>query len=138
MASSPRRLAGALTAAALAVGVLAEPAAAAVTFTGIGHVEFAMSEAEVKDTLGPPSSTKPGRDRASTMLIYRRHKLEVFLHRADDRVVSIGTRSRLERTVQGLGVDTASLAVRARLRGEKCGSERETVLCSVQRGDRVM
>jgi len=138
MASSPGRLAGAMTVAALMLGAIAEPAAAKVTFSGIGAVHIGMSEADVTGALGRPSSSASGRNRATKMLVYRRQKLEVFLHREEDRVVSVGTKSRAQRTSSGLGVGSSTSVVRAKLRDEKCGTARGVMVCSVQRGERVM
>jgi hypothetical protein len=138
MASSPVRLAGAMTVAVLMLGAIAQPAAAKVTFSGIGDVDIGMSESQLKDVLGPPSSSQTGRNRATTMLVYRRHKLEVLLHRQRDRAVWLGTKSRSERTSSGLGVGSSASVVRAKLRGEKCGTARAVTICSVQRGKRVM
>jgi hypothetical protein len=138
MASSPGRLAGAMTVAALMLGAIAEPAAAKVTFSGIGDVQIGMSEADVKAELGRPSRSQTGRNRSTTMLVYRRQKLEVFLYREQDRVVSVGTKSRAQRTSSGLGVGSSTSAVRAKPRDEKCGTARGILVCSVQRGERVM
>jgi hypothetical protein len=138
MATSPGRLAGALTTAAIFLGVLAQPAAAKVSFDGINGARLNMSKAELTDALGQPSSTQPGRNPASEILRYRRRKLDVTLHREQSRVVSIGTTSRAQRTSSGLGVGVSAALVRAKLRGEKCGTARTTTVCSVQRGNRVM
>jgi hypothetical protein len=136
--SSPGRWSGALIAAALAVGAFAEPAAAKVTFAGIGDVRLSMSEAEVNDALGTPSASKPARNPDAVTLHYPRRKLEVLLHRGQDRVVGVYTTSRGQRTSSGLGVGSSSPVLRARLRGEKCGAAQRTVLCSVERDGRVM
>src|SRR3954469_5788971 len=118
MASSPGRLTGALIAAALALAVLAQPAAAKVTFAGINDVRFGMTEAEVTDVLGAPSSTDPGRNRSVTTLTFERRKLEVLVHRRKDSVVQVATRSRADRTSSGLGVGSTVKVVRAKLSGE--------------------
>lgn len=138
MASSPGRLAGAMTVAALMLGAIASPASARVTFSGIDGVNLGMSEADVTGALGTPSKSRPGRQASTKTLVYRRRKLEVVVHSGRDRVVSIITRSRAERTSAGLGIGTSTGFLRSRLRDEKCSTARDTMICSVQRGDRVM
>ena len=138
MAFSPGRLAGAMTVAALMLGAFAGPAAAHVTFSGIAGVDLGMTEDEVTGALGQPSTSRPGRTASTTMLVFRRQKLEVVLHRGHDRVVSVSTKSRAQRTRAGLGVGSSSGVVRSKLRDEKCGTARGTTVCSVQRGDNVM
>jgi hypothetical protein len=136
--SSPGRLAGALTAAAVVLGVAAQPAAAQVTFSGIGEVRLHMSESEVHDVLGPPSDTEPAPNPEAVNLRYHRVKIDVMVHRQDDRVVGMTTTSRAQRTSSGLGVGSSTSVVRSKLRGEKCGTARETLVCSVERRGRVM
>ena len=136
--SSPGRWSGALITAALIAGVVAEPAAAKVTFAGIGDVRLSMSEAEVTSVLGEPTSKAEARNAQAVNLRYRRQKIDVVLHREEDRVVGVATTSRAERTSSGLGVGSSTRVLRAKLRGEKCGSARETTVCSVERAGRVM
>jgi hypothetical protein len=138
--SSPGRVIGALITTALAIGALAGPAAAKVTFSGIADVRLNMSETAVRDALGTPTSTAPARNPDAVSLTYRRHKIEVVVHRARDRVVGIVTTSRAQRTSSGLGVGSSTRSVRAKLRGETCGAVRRarTLLCSVERRGRVL
>jgi hypothetical protein len=124
--------------AALAAGTIAEPAAAKVTFAGIGGVQLSMSEADLTSELGSPSSSVPARNPEAVTLRYRSHKLEVLLHRGMDRVVGVYTTSRAQRTTAGLGVGSSTPVLRARLRGEKCGVAQDTAVCSVERSGRVM
>ena len=136
--SSPGRWSSALISAALIAAVVAEPAAAKVTFSGIGDVRLSMSEAEVTDALGDPTSEFRAPNPEAVHLRYKRHKIEVVLFRDEDRVVGVTTTARGQRTRSGLGVGSSSGVLRDKLRGEKCGSVRETTVCSVERNGRVM
>jgi hypothetical protein len=133
-----RRWTGALMTTAVAAGLAAEPAGATVTFSGIGDVRLNMSEVDVREKLGAPASSKPWRDRETVMLRYPRRKIEVLLDRGPDQVVGVKTTSRTQKTSSGLGVGSSLRSVRDRLRGEKCGSALRVLVCSVERGDRIM
>lgn len=123
---------------ALALSALADPAAARVTFSGIGDVKLGMSEEQVRDELGRPSVSRPSRNRAGTVLTYRRLKLEVTIESAGSRVVAIKTRSRAQRTSSDLGVGSSEPDVRRRLLGEKCSTALGVLVCSLQRGRAVL
>jgi hypothetical protein len=132
------RWSGALLTAALAAGLVAEPAGAKVTFSGIGGVELGMSESQVREELGSASSERQWTDGRSVLLRYRRRKLEVLLDRDSDRVMGVKTTSRAQRTSSGLGVGSSERTVRARLQGERCSSAAGTRVCSLERNGRVM
>jgi hypothetical protein len=132
------RWSGALITAVLAVGLIAEPAGAKVTFSGIGGVKLGMSEDDVRDALGPASSEGRWRDRQAVILSYRRRKIEVLIDRQADRVMGVKTASRAQRTSSGLGVGSSEHIVRWRLRGEKCGGAQGTRVCSVERDGGVL
>jgi len=136
--SSPGRLTGALLAAAVVAGVSTEPAAAKVTFSGIDGVRLDMSQSAVTETLGQPSNTEDFRGSEAIRLTYRRHKLAVIVHRDEDRVVGVTTTARGERTSSGLGVGSRAGVVRAKLRGEKCGTAQDVLVCTVERSGRVL
>jgi hypothetical protein len=132
------RWSGALITAALAAGLVAEPAGAKVTFSGIGDVKLGMSEADVREELGRPSSTGRWTDGRSTLLKFRRRKIEVVVDRDSGQVMGIKTTSRGQRTSSGLGVGSSERTVRARLRGERCSTALDKRVCSLERGGRVM
>ena len=123
---------------ALALGAVADPAAAKVTFSGIGDVKLGMSEEQVREELGRPSVSRPSRNRAGTVLHYRRLKLEVTIESAESRVVAIKTRSRAQRTSSDLGVGSREADVRRRLRGEKCSTAVRVLVCSLERRGAVL
>lgn len=133
-----RRWTGALTTTAVAAGLVADPAGATVTFSGIGDVRLNMSEASVRQALGRPSSSKPWRDQQAVRLFYPRRKIEVLLDRDADQVVGVKTTSRKEKTSSGLGVGSSLRSVRGKLRGERCGSALRVLVCSVERDGRIM
>lgn len=132
------RWSGALTTAALAVAAQAPPATANITFEGIGPASLDMSGEDVRETLGPPSASHELRGRDAVVLIYRRRKLEVTLHRGRNRLVAVKTTSRAQRTASGLGVGSTDRAVRTRLRDEKCSTAAGHRVCSVERAGIVM
>src|SRR4051794_33941330 len=132
------RWSGALTTAGLAVAALAAPATADITFDGIGAVSVGMSGAAVRGKLGPPSSSRDLLGRDATILVYRRRKLEVTLHRGQDQVVAVKTTSRAQKTASGLGVGSSERAVHTRLKGERCAAAAGYRVCSVERAGIVM
>ena len=136
--SSPGRLTGASLALAAVLLVAASPAVAKVTFSGIGEIRLNMPESAVTDRLGQPSSTEPYRTPQAVRLTYRRQKLTVIVDRNENRVVSITSTARGERTSSGLGVGSREKVVRAKLRGEKCSTALGTLVCSVERAGRHM
>jgi len=136
--SSPGRLTGALLVAAVVAGVAAEPAAAKVTFAGIGDVRLNMSQSAVTDTLGQPSKAEQYRGQEAIRLIYRRHKLAVIVQRSEDRVIGVTTTARGQRTSTGLGVGSSARDVKAKLRGEKCSAAQDTLVCTVERAGRIL
>jgi hypothetical protein len=132
------RWSGALMTTALAVGLVADPAAAKITFSGISDVRLGMSEEEVRAELGAPSATSTSRNRGASVLHYRRQKLEVTIESALSRVVAIKTRSLAQRTSSDLGVGSREADVRRKLRGENCSSALGTLVCSLERGGAVL
>lgn len=69
----------AVAAAALATGMHAGSAAAAITPSGIAGVEIGMTESDVREEIGRPSRvTGPARD-GTTQLDYKRRRLDVLL-----------------------------------------------------------
>jgi hypothetical protein len=135
-----RRWTGALMTTAVVAGLVAGPAGAKVTFSGIGDVRLNMSEAAVREALGTPSSSRSLRhgDREAVTLLYRRRKIEVVLDRDADRVMGVKTTSRAQKTSSGLGVGSSLRSVRDKLRGEKCGTALRVLVCSVERGESVI
>jgi hypothetical protein len=130
------RWSGALVTAALASCLMAAPAGADITYSGIGDVKLGMSGAEVRETLGEPSSSGPAPDPRGTVLKYPRRKLEVVVF--EDRVRSIFTTSRAHRTASGVGVGVTERDMRAKLRGEKCNRLQGRTVCSINRRNRVI
>jgi hypothetical protein len=135
------RVGGALVLASAALAVGAQPAAAKITFTGIGDIKLGMTGADVRETLGDPSSTEPVEQGAAAdwvELNYPRRKFEVLVDEAKDRVVAIKTTSRSQRTSARLGVGSALSTVRRKLKGEDCSSNGRTYVCSVIRRGALM
>lgn len=122
----------------VAMGAVAESAAAKVTFSGIGDVRLGMAESDVRDEIGPPSATNTSRNRGARVLHYRRHKMEVVVETGESRVVGIKTTSRAQRTSSGLGVGSSEAEVRRKLRGEKCSTALGLRVCTVERGGTVL
>ena len=130
MGSSESRRRGAraaVVAAAAAALTLPSPAAAVIRLNqGMAGVRIGMTQAEVRERLGTPSSrTRHGR---ITNLIYRRPGVVVsFLTR---RVVVLSTAGRRERTRRGVGVGSTERAVRRLVPGARCESAEGVRTCS--------
>jgi hypothetical protein len=125
--------------AALALGAGAQPAAAGtISFGGIGPVDLSMSDQEVRDAIGSPSSTRPHSASGADVWTYSRRKLQVTILDETKEVVSVRTSSRADRTRSGLRVGSTLAAVRSRLRGERCSSAGRRRVCSVDSASSVM
>ena len=117
-------------------GLGAGPAAAEITGEGIAGVHVGMDEATVVDRLGHPSATT-GREGPDTKrLDYRRHKLDVLLHRG--QVIRVRTTSSGQRTPGGVGPGTSQRAMLRKLRGERCGTAQGARVCWVLDGATVL
>ena len=127
---------GLLTAALLAPGTSADPAAAKITHAGIAGVDVGMNENAVRDKLGTPSSTSGDEGGGTMRLEYRRRKLEVLLR--GDAVIRVRTTSRSQRTAAGVGPGISQAAMMRKLRGERCGTALGARVCWVLDGSTVM
>jgi hypothetical protein len=112
---------------ALALALLAGSMATAriVPQRGMKGIRLAMTEREVRQKLGRPDRTVARRYEImgrARLLVYGR--TSVLLRAASSRVVSIQTTSRRERTSRGVGVGSTQAAVRRRVRGARCRTER--------------
>src|SRR5688572_24858405 len=90
-----------------------------VAFKSVAGIELGTSESDVRDELGDPNSVRQGPITGTRTFVYKRRKLEVMID--DGRVGSLLTRSRGERTSNGLGVGTSEKTLKRKLRGERCG-----------------
>ena len=134
-----RRCGAVITLAVALTAAGAQPAAAKITFGGIGDVDLGMSEGDLRAALGQPSTAQTGgRPDGTAHLMFRRRKLEVMVNRRRDQVVGIKTTSRAERTSSGLRVGSSTATVRRKLRGEKCSTAQRTLVCNVERDGNVM
>jgi hypothetical protein len=122
----------ALPMALIALLVAAGPASARIVpFKSIAGVELGTSEADVRKQLGDPPVVRDGPIVGTRTFVYKRRKLEVRL--LDGRVGSIATRSRGERTRDGIGVGVTLAELRRELRGERCTKVRLHTACEVSR-----
>ena len=124
-----------LAVSAASLGLTAQTAAARITADGIGCVEVGMTEAEVRDEVGRPSSVR-SEGRGSRRLDYRRRKLAVLLYKGS--VVNIRTTSRAQRTASGIGAGVREATARRKLRDEQCTSALGLRVCTVEHEDTVL
>ena len=110
--------------ALLLVAALAAPGSAGAVIQidrGIGGARIGNTKAEVQAALGKPSRTASGRNPFGVFVRYgyRREGITV-LFQGGDRVSSVATTGRGDRTTGGVGVGSTERSVDARVRGVKC------------------
>jgi hypothetical protein len=110
---------------------LLAPAAGAqariVVNRSVAGIELGMTAREVVARLGRPTLSTA--ERGARNLVYRRRGLVVTL--SHSRVVIVATRSRGERTRDGVGVGVGSSvrSVRRRVAGVRCGEKASVAFC---------
>ncbi|MDX6718280.1 MAG: hypothetical protein QOJ63_534 [Solirubrobacteraceae bacterium] len=117
-------------AVALALAVPAVGVARIVVDRGIGPVRIGMTAREVRAALGRADDV--ARSGSTSALVYRSRKLVVTL--SAGRVQIVSTRSRRERTAGGVGPGSTLRALRAGVRGTRCGSKAGVDFCKVGSG----
>ena len=112
----------AVSAALGAAAVLAAPASADVIKPGVrmAGVKVGESATQVKAKYGKPDRTRSDADNAYTYW-YKSRRLEIAFQ--NDKISQISSKSRLDRTDNGLGRGSKLAAVRKGLFNEKCSSD---------------
>jgi hypothetical protein len=115
-------------------------ASAKVTWKSIGPVRMGMSEAQLRDRVGPPATVSyqgsmdvGPRTEPVYNFSYPRRKLVVVV--SQKRVRTVRTTSRAHRTPLGVRVGTRTREMRRRLRNENCGRAEGRLVCDVLRGN---
>ena len=122
----------------VAVALLAVLACAAVASAaivpqrGIAGVRLAMTKAQVRATLGAPTSTTHGSNEFGSFTVYRYHGLRVTFQ-GNRTVTDVFTTRTTERTARGVGVSSTEAQVRARVAGVRCRTEAGFRHCFVGR-----
>jgi hypothetical protein len=108
---------------------LLAPAAGAEARIVVNHsvagIELGMTAKEVVARLGRPTLSTV--EKGARNLVYGRRGLVVTLSRS--RVVIVATRSRGERTRDGVGVGSSVQSVRRRVAGVRCGEKAGVAFC---------
>ena len=117
-------------AAAIALSLALPPTNAAAKIVlnrGVEPVRIGMTAKQVRAKLGAADITE--RSGATTSLVYRSRKLVVTV--LSGRVQIVSTRSRRERTVEGVGPGSTLRAVRRGVRGARCGAKAGVYVCKI-------
>lgn len=116
-----RLLALALVVATAALALPTAANAVIVPQRSIAGVTLGMSQSEVENLLGEPSSVN--RDTSDfgpfVELVYRRQRLRVFLQ-GEEEVTRVSTTSRSERTSRRVGVGSSERSVKRNVRRVRC------------------
>jgi hypothetical protein len=126
----PRILRALALTLALALALPEGAVARIVVDRGVGGVRIGMTARQVRAALGRADDVE--RSGATSARIYRSRKLVVTL--SAGRVQIVSTRSRRERTARGVGPGSTLRALRAGLRGERCGTKAGVDYCKVGSG----
>ena len=115
-----------LALAAVLVAVLALPATAGAVIVpqkSIKGIELEMTVAQVRAELGSPDRFRTVRDPFAGRVREWRYGLTTVLFsgtRSDAQVVTVQTRSRTERTAEGVGVRSRRATVRSKVPNVRC------------------
>ena len=91
----------------------------------VAGIELGMTAEQVIARLGRPSLSTV--EQGTRNLVYSGRRLVVTLSRS--RVVIVATRSRAERTRQGVGVGSSVRSVRRAVAGLRCGQKAGVAFC---------
>jgi hypothetical protein len=89
---------------------------------GIAGVQLRMTKAQVRSSLGTPTSIRSGRNEFGRYVQFVYPRVTVSFQGAS-RATGLRTRSRLERTARGVGVGSTEAEVKAKVAGVHCRTE---------------
>jgi SmpA / OmlA family len=107
---------------AIAAALAAAPAAEAKIQLdkGLAGVRIGDTRAQVKRTLGRPLKQRSGANEFGSYVQYVFRKGITVDFQGEDRVSSIVTTGRRERTSNGVGVGSSEAAVKTKVKGVRC------------------
>lgn len=129
------RLTG-LAVACVALALSAVPAGAAadvVPQRGIAGVDLRMTQAQVREAAGDPRTVVRGSNDFGSFVRWTFSDRVAVLFQGEERVTSVTTTGRRERTSRGVGVGSSERAVRRLVRGARCRTEYGLRSCTVGR-----
>jgi hypothetical protein len=131
---SPRRLAPAVLAAALVVGLLAAAPAAHATIRpqiGMAGVRLQMTREQVRAAVGAPRAVHHLRNDFGRYTEYLYPHAVRVAFQSGSRVTAIDTTGRHERTRRGVGVGSTERSVRSKVAHVRCETIAGTRSCHV-------
>ena len=99
---------------------------------GIAGVAAGMTATQVRGVLGAPASVRRGSNDFGRYREFRYRDLHVFFQGVQ-RVTSVSTTRRGERTRSGIGVGSSERRLRRKMRGVRCATELRVRRCTLGR-----
>lgn len=125
-----------LTAALAVLASSLLPAGAAADIVpqrGIAGIALNMTQAQVREVAGEPRGTERGSNDFGPFTLWTYRDRVTVGFQGDDRVTSVDTTGRRERTSRGVGVGSSERYVRRRVRGARCRTQYGSRFCRVGR-----